>query len=95
MARHNVPACPLFASDDLAQPEVLSYHQSQGMLVTAIEQCVITVEDARLIHSTRVKGESLDDLADAAGTSYDALRMRRARAETRLRRYFTSSGEIR
>ena len=95
MARHNVPNCPLFASDDLARPEVLWHHQSQGMLVTAVEQCVITFEDARLIESTRVKGHSLDELADTAGTSYDALRMRRARAETRLRRYFTSTGEIR
>jgi DNA-directed RNA polymerase specialized sigma24 family protein len=95
MARHNVPTCPLFAGDDLARPEVPSHHQSQGMLVTAVEQFVITVEDARLIESTRVKGHSLDELADTAGTSYDALRMRRARAETRLRRYFTSTGEIR
>ena len=95
MARHNVPTCTLFASDDLAKPEMPWYHQSQGMLATAVEQCVITGDDARLIETTRVKGLSLDELAESAGTSYDALRMRRARAETRLRRYFTSTGEIR
>jgi len=95
MARHNVPTCLLFASDDLVRPGVRWDHQSQDMLVTAVEQCVITVEDARLIEFTRVNGHSLDELADTVGTSYDALRMRRARAETRLRRYFTSTGEIR
>jgi DNA-directed RNA polymerase specialized sigma24 family protein len=95
MARHNVPTCPLFASDDVARLEVPWSHQSPGMLTTAVEQCVITREDARLIESTRVKGLSLDQLAASAGTSYDALRMRRARAEARLRRYFTSTGEIR
>lgn len=95
MARHNVPTCPLFASDDLAGPEMHRHHQDQGLLATAVEQCVITVEDARLIEASRVKGLSLDELATSTGTSYDALRMRRARAETRLRRYFTNTGEIR
>jgi DNA-directed RNA polymerase specialized sigma24 family protein len=95
MARHNVPTCPLFASDDLAGPELPWSHQSPGMLATGVEQCVITWHDAQLIESTRVKGRSLEELAESAGVSYDALRMRRARAEGRLRRYFTSTGEIR
>lgn len=53
-------------------------------LVRAIAAGVLTDDDAELILRTRVDGVSLAVLAAETGTAYDAMRLRRRRAELRL-----------
>ncbi|MGH2942638.1 MAG: hypothetical protein ACRDLN_07700 [Solirubrobacteraceae bacterium] len=50
----------------------------------AVRASAITVTEAELILSTRIDGVSLASLARLEGVSYDALRVRRRRAERRL-----------
>ncbi len=95
MARHNVPTCSLIAGDDVASWQEASYEVPVGLLARAVAQRVVTVDEAHLIESTRLRKESIYELAFATGCSYDALRMRRNRAEDQLRKYFTESGDLR
>ena len=95
MARHNVPTCPLRASDDPCFGESSWSHYPNGLLAFAVEQCVITRDDAYLIDATRLQGRALSDVAAEKGLSYAALHKRRERAEECLRRYFTVNGDVR
>jgi len=95
VARHNVPACSLRASDDTASVAASWDHHPEGLLAHAVEQCVMTAEEARLIDLTRVRGVTLSQLAREQGVTYAALHQRRLRAEERLRRYFTPTGAVR
>ena len=54
------------------------------VLRRAVRSQAITKEEARLIIFTRIDGRSLADLATETNVGYDALRLRRRRAERRL-----------
>jgi DNA-directed RNA polymerase specialized sigma24 family protein len=45
---------------------------------------VISTADAQIIASTRLESLALTDVARQLDVSYDAMRMRRSRAESRL-----------
>lgn len=55
-----------------------------GLLARAVRAGALCESEAELIAATRIDGESLVSLAARTGVPYDALRMRRARAERRL-----------
>ena len=57
-------------------------------LLKAEELRIITRDECELIASTRGGARSLYEFAVASGLAYNALRMRRARAEDRLRRFY-------
>lgn len=88
MARHNVPTEALPADFDRAEPEIQYEGEAEIRLARAVERRVISSDERRLIEETRGGQSSLQQLAASTADSYDALRMRRARAETRLRRYY-------
>lgn len=50
----------------------------------AVDAGAISADEAELIAQTRIDGDPLASLATAAGVGYDALRVRRRRAERRL-----------
>lgn len=88
MARHNVPTEALSADFDRAEPEIQYEDEAENRLVRAVERRVISSDERRIIEETRGGQLTLQQLARSTADSYDALRMRRARAEARLRRYF-------
>ena len=88
MARHNIPTEALLADFDRAEPEVQYIDEVEIRLVRAVERRVISSDERRLIEETRGGQSTLQQLALSTADSYDALRMRRARAEARLRRYY-------
>ena len=88
MARHNVPTEALPADFDRAEPEIQYEDEAEMRLARAVERRVISSDERRLIEETRGGQSSLQQLAASTADSYDALRMRRARAEARLRRYY-------
>jgi hypothetical protein len=51
------------------------------------------LEDAEIIRRSRGGANTLLNLAKESGASYDALRMRRSRAESRLRSYHQSTDQ--
>jgi DNA-directed RNA polymerase specialized sigma24 family protein len=55
-----------------------------GLLDRAVGAGAVSGEEAELILASRVDGVELSDLADAAGISYNAVKVRRQRAERRL-----------
>lgn len=58
-----------------------------ALLAEAVRAGALSDEEAELIAATRIDGESLVELAASACVLYDAVRMRRARAERRLLLY--------
>jgi len=54
------------------------------LLARAVRAGALSASEAELIAATRIDGRSLISLATRTGVPYDALRMRRARAERRL-----------
>ena len=87
-ARHNVPAVKIPWDYDEAEPEVELRDMSEVVLSLAVDSHVITLGESSLIEATRSGRRSLEQLARESGDSYNALRMRRARAEDRLRRFY-------
>lgn len=55
-----------------------------GLLSRAVRAGAVSAGEAELVAATRIDGRSLVSLATHMGVPYDALRMRRARAERRL-----------
>lgn len=55
-----------------------------GLLNRAVRAGAVSGEEAELILSSRIDGVELSDLADASGISYNAMKVRRQRAERRL-----------
>jgi len=88
MARHNVPTEALPADFDQAEPETEYVGEAEIRLSRAVERRVISSDERRLIEVTRGGQSTLQQLAISTADSYDALRMRRSRAEARLRRHF-------
>ena len=66
-------------------PAAREMEEVEVVLARAVRAGALSREEARLILRTRIEGVPLARLADTAGTGYDALRIRRQRAERRLR----------
>jgi len=88
MSRHNVPTTFIPDDYDEVEPEVESINFAPALLDRAVANYVISSSDATLIRRTRGDKKRLEDLAKEFGLSYDALRMRRTRAEDCLRRHY-------
>jgi len=88
LVRHNVPAVKIPWDYDEAEPEVELRDMSEVVLSLAVDSHVITLGESSLIEATRSGRRSLEQLARESGDSYNALRMRRSRAEDRLRRFY-------
>ena len=91
MSRHNVPTTFIPDDYDEGEPEVEPFEDAPSLLVRAEANHVISRADAELIRTTRGENISLQFLAEESADSYDALRMRRSRAEDRLRRHFRTT----
>ena len=91
MSRHNVTTTFIPDDYDLGEPEIESFEVTPPLLDRAEANRVICKQDADVIRKTRGENASLQILADDSGTSYDALRMRRTRAENLLRRHFRAT----
>jgi hypothetical protein len=68
----------------LAVAPPLSWGHPDMLLADAITQGVISAADAALIGSTRLESQPLTAVAQQLAVPYDAARMRRSRAESRL-----------
>ena len=88
LARHNVPAVKIPWDYDEAEPEPQLRDMSEVVLSLAVDSRIITLSESSLIETTRSGRRSLEQIARESGHSYNALRMRRARAEDRLRRFY-------
>ena len=88
MSRHNVPTTFIPDDYDEVEPEVEPINFSPALLDRAVANYVISSSDAMLIRRTRGDKKRLEDLVQESGSSYDALRMRRTRAEDCLRRHY-------
>jgi hypothetical protein len=95
MARHNVPTVVIPDDYDVAEPDVDSLGLSVMLLNRAVEGHVISNDESQLIQRSRSGEISLQDLATVSGDSYQALRKRRYRAETKLRRHLAAQGVVR
>jgi hypothetical protein len=62
----------------------LPWSHPDMVLIDAVAKRVVSAEDAELIGRTRLEQVTVAQVADETGEQYDALRMRRARAEERL-----------
>jgi hypothetical protein len=62
----------------------LPWSHPDMVLIDAVAKLVITAEEAELIGRTRLEQVTVTQVADETGQQYDALRMRRSRAEERL-----------
>ena len=91
MSRHNVPTTFIPDDYDEVEPEIELWKFRPTLLERALAKHVICAQDADLIRRTRGEGVSLKAFADDSGLAYDALRMRRARAENLLRRDFRTT----
>ncbi len=89
MARHNVATDRLPGDFDRALDEPEESAPGLGpRLDRAVRARVISEADDRLIRATRTGERTLSEVARETGSNYDALRMRRARAEGRLRAFY-------
>jgi len=91
MSRHNVPTTFIPDDYDASEPEEDYFDVPAALLARAVANYVISKDDAVLIQRTRGEKKSLQSLANESGSTYDALRMRRTRAEDCLRRHFRAS----
>ena len=91
LSRHNVPMTFIPDDYDEVETEVEHCELRTPLLDRAVTNHVISKEDADLIRRTRGEKVSLQALADESGATYDALRMRRTRAEDRLRIHFRAT----
>jgi hypothetical protein len=91
MSRHNVPTTFIPDDHDEVEPEIDHRDLRPSLLDRAMAKYVICAEDAELVRRTRGEGDSLKAVANESELTYDALRMRRARAENLLRSHFRTS----
>ena len=94
MARHNVATDPLPPDFDREadEPALVADVDLSARLSRAVRVGAITELESRLIEATRLGDSSLEEVAKETGCRYGALRMRRARAESRLRSYYGVDG---
>lgn len=86
--RRHVISLPIDDEFDAAEPTLDDAQTATEYLRRAVELRVIDDLEYDVVVSTRSGLASLNDLAERLDLSYDALRMRRCRAETRVRRLF-------
>ena len=86
MARRNVAAESLIDDVDVVDEAHDETFLLEDQLSRAVSARVIDAKERRLLEATRGRGLTLREFAARSGETYDALRMRRARAERRLRR---------
>jgi hypothetical protein len=67
---------------------------AQALVLAAADAGVIAADEAELVLRTRFDGERLRRVAETDGVSYTALRMRRLRAERRLRDQLSGSSDV-
>jgi len=91
MSRHNVPTTFICDDYDTGEPEGEPIDVSLPLLARAVTNHVISEDDSDLIQRTRGEKKSLEVLASESGSTYDALRMRRTRAEDCLRHHFRAA----
>ena len=91
MSRHNVPTTFIPDDYDMGEPEVEPFEVIPALLDRAVANHVICMGDAETIQRTRGGRVPLQVLANESGMTYDALRMRRTRAEVSLRRRFRTT----
>jgi DNA-directed RNA polymerase specialized sigma24 family protein len=77
-----VAAAPEQVAEDVET--LLDSADVDALLDGAVRACAITREEAEVILSSRFDGVELADLARSAGVSYNAMKVRRHRAERRL-----------
>ena len=91
MSRHNVPTTFIPDDYDEVEPELEDNDLRPSLLERAVAKHTICSEDAELIRRTRGEGDSLRSFAAGSELTYDAIRMRRTRAEDRLRSHFRTT----
>jgi len=91
MSRHNVPTTFVPDDYDTGEPEIEPVDISPPLLARAVTNHFISKDDGELIQRTRGENRSLQVLANESGSTYDALRMRRTRAEECLRHHFRAT----
>ena len=72
------------ARHDADVPEEDAGHDLDALLDEAVQAGAVTDEEAETVLSSRFDGVELSELARAAGLSYNAMKLRRQRAEKRL-----------
>ena len=92
VTRHNVTTTFIPDDFDTSEPKTERSVTAFDIHTRAIAKRVISKADSLLIQITRGEEIPLQVLADELGMSYDALRMRRTRAEDALRHYARSKG---
>jgi hypothetical protein len=83
----SVPAEPLPADFEVAEPKGDWLDRAPALLAAAVAAGVLTQRDVVLIAATRIEGWPLSEVARTLGRTYDAARMERWRAEMALRTY--------
>ena len=85
-SRRRVESLP----EDFDVPEeIVEEDPRLELLLVAEQQHVVSHEDFRLVVDTRTRGSSLAAAAENLGITYDAARLRRSRAEAKLRNFVT------
>lgn len=95
MLRHNVHAQTLDRDDDVAESVTDWSKTLTQYFDEAVAAGTVTSEECELIEMTRVGGCSLRQWSKITAESYTQLRMRRLRAEARLRHHFSGEGDQR
>lgn len=95
--RGTLPSVPLSPEIDVEEPEDHTYRVSQllNAMWTGVAEGVISLQEFAVINCSRVWGDNLVDLAESLNDTYDELRMRRSRAEDRLRSFILNFEEVR
>ena len=75
---------------DTPAPEVDHLEHWPGLLGAAVAASVLTPRQVVIVAGTRMEQRSLADMAKSLGTTYDAVRMERCRAEKALRTFALS-----
>ena len=88
LRRHYVASLPIDDGFDVAEATLDDGPTAVSRLRRVLELRVIDDLEYDVVVSTRSGLASLTELATRFGLSYDALRMRRSRAETRIRRFY-------
>ena len=69
--------------------------QRLNAMWTGVAEGVVSLQEFAVINCSRVWGDNLVDLAESLNDTYDGLRMRRSRAEDRLRQFILNFEEVR
>jgi len=95
--RGTLPSVPLSPEIDVEELEDDGYRVSQllNAMWTGVAEGVVSLQEFAVINCSRVWGDNLVDLAESLNDTYDELRMRRSRAEDRLRSFILNFEEVR